>query len=75
MADEQWMSPRLISIGEAAWRIGISRSTAYRAIVAGTLPLRVIMVGGRRKVSSVEVERLLRGEAPYPDPGVTPSAS
>ncbi len=58
----------LLSIEEAANLLGIDRSTAYRAIVDGTFPLSVLIVGKRKKVSKVALMRLLNGE--YEDPTV-----
>ena len=38
-------SPELLSIGQAAAWLGVSRSTLYRAIANGTLPVTPIRLG------------------------------
>lgn len=52
-------SRRAISIPEFCLAMGISRSTAYLLLNAGTL--RTIRLGGRRLVPLSEVDRLLEG--------------
>lgn len=54
----------LISIDEAAILIGISRSTAYRAIATDSFPVPIIRVGGRWRVSREALRRLIDGEEP-----------
>jgi excisionase family DNA binding protein len=53
---------RLLSVGEAAATLGISRTTAYGEIGAGRL--RTIAVGRRRLVSSSAVADFIRGAEP-----------
>ncbi|WP_276970234.1 helix-turn-helix transcriptional regulator [Ferrimicrobium acidiphilum] len=55
----------LMSIEEAAIRLGVERSTAYRAIKNGTFPVKVIVLGGRYKVPRLALDRLLNGEELY----------
>jgi excisionase family DNA binding protein len=52
----------LISVGEAAILLGITRSTAYRAIATNSFPVPIIQVGGRRRVSREALRRLIDGE-------------
>ncbi len=54
----------LLSVDEAAILLGITRSTAYRAIATDTFPVPIIRVGGRWRVSREALRRLLEGEAP-----------
>ena len=51
----------LLSIEETAVLLGVTRSTLYRAVKAGTLPLPTYLIGGRYKVPRLAVERLLAG--------------
>jgi excisionase family DNA binding protein len=59
------MSSKLISIADAAQRLGVSRITGYRWAEAGSLPS--IKLGARRLVPEEAIERLvaqaLAGEA------------
>jgi excisionase family DNA binding protein len=57
---------QLLSVSEAAGRLGISRSSAYVALGAGRL--WSIRIGGRRLVPSSEIARLAGGEAPDQSP-------
>lgn len=52
----------LLSVDEAAILLGITRSTAYRAIATGTFPVSIIRVGGRWRVSREALRRLLDGK-------------
>jgi len=54
----------LLSVDEAAILLGITRSTAYRAIATDTFPVPIIKVGGRWRVSREALRRILDGEAP-----------
>ena len=54
----------LVSIDEAAILIGISRSTAYRAIATNSFPVPIIRVGGRWRISRQALRRLLDGDEP-----------
>lgn len=57
----------LLSIEETAILLGETRSTLYRAVKAGTLPLPVFVIGGRYRIPRASVERLLAGLCPIPD--------
>ena len=54
----------LLSVEEAAILLGQTRSTLYRAIHAGTLPLPVHRVGKRMKIPRAALDRLLAGLDP-----------
>jgi excisionase family DNA binding protein len=54
----------LLSVDEAAIMLGITRSTAYRAIKNGSFPVQVFKVGGHLCIARVSIERLLNGEDP-----------
>lgn len=53
----------LVSIGEAAARLGIARVTAYEQIRKGRFPLPVIRVGSLIKVNRDHLDRYLSGKA------------
>lgn len=53
----------LVSIGDAARRLGIARVTAYEQIRKGRFPLPVIKVGSLLKVNSNHLDRYLTGRA------------
>ena len=55
-------SKTLLSIDEAAILLGITRSTAYRAIHNGTFPVPVIKLGGRLRISRAALDRVLSGD-------------
>jgi len=57
----------LLSIEETAILLGETRSTLYRAVKAGTLPLPVFVIGGRFRIPRASVERLVAGLSPIPD--------
>ena len=52
----------LLSIEETAILLGQSRSSIYRAVEKGDLPLPVFKIAGRWRVPRRAVERLLDGE-------------
>jgi excisionase family DNA binding protein len=52
----------LLSVEETAILLGQSRSSIYRAIDKGDLPLPVVKIGGRWRVPRRAVERLLEGD-------------
>ncbi len=52
----------LLSVGEVAILLGQSRSSLYRAIERGDLPLPSFTINGRRRIPRRAVERLLDGE-------------
>ena len=54
----------LLSVEETAFLLGESRSTLYRAVKAGTLPLPMFRIGARIRIPRVAVERLIDGMAP-----------
>lgn len=51
----------LLSVEEVAILLGETRSTLYRALAAGTLPLPVYIIGARRRIPRRAVERLIAG--------------
>jgi excisionase family DNA binding protein len=55
-------SKPLLSVEETAILLGQSRSSIYRAIERGDLPLPVYKIAGRWRVPRRAVERLLDGE-------------
>ena len=57
----------MLSVEETAILLGETRSTLYRAIQAGTLPLPVYTIGGRLRVPRRAVERLIEGTDSPPD--------
>jgi excisionase family DNA binding protein len=59
----------LLSVEETAILLGETRSTIYRAVKAGTLPLPVLRIGSRIRIPRRAVECLIAGimpEAPAP---------
>ncbi|MGH9131886.1 MAG: helix-turn-helix domain-containing protein [Acidimicrobiales bacterium] len=56
----------LLSVEETAILLGQSRSSIYRAIDKGDLPLPVVKISGRWRVPRRAVERLLEGESAAP---------
>lgn len=52
----------LISVEEAAEMLCQSRSSLYRSISRGELPLRLVTINGRYRIPLVAVERLAAGE-------------
>lgn len=57
----------LLSIEETAILLGETRSTLYRAVQAGSLPLPVYTIGRRLRIPRRAVERLLNGDPPLPN--------
>ncbi|MGH9079689.1 MAG: helix-turn-helix domain-containing protein [Acidimicrobiales bacterium] len=55
------ISKPLLSVEEASVLLGETRSTMYRAVKAGTLPLPVILIGSRIRIPRAAVERLIEG--------------
>lgn len=49
---------------EAAILLGASRSSVYRSIERGDLPLPVFKINGRLRIARRAVERLIAGELP-----------
>lgn len=63
------MTPKpLLSVEEAAILLGETRSTLYRALKAGTLPLPVFRIGSRIRIPRRAVERLIDGLDPEQPP-------
>ena len=54
-------SRSLLSVEEASVLLGVTRSTLYRAIKAGTFPLPVFRIGQRTRIPRRSVDRLLAG--------------
>lgn len=54
----------LLSVEEAAILLGESRSSVYRSIDRGDLPLPVFRINGRLRIPRRAVERLIDGELP-----------
>jgi len=54
----------LLSVEETAALLGETRSTLYRALKAGTLPLPVFRIGSRIRIPRRAVERLIEGLDP-----------
>jgi excisionase family DNA binding protein len=52
----------LLSVEEAAVLLGQSRSSLYRSIHKGDLPLPLIQISGRWRIPRRAVERLVNGE-------------
>jgi excisionase family DNA binding protein len=60
-------SRSLLSVEEASVLLGVTRSTLYRAIKAGTFPLPVFRIGQRTRIPRRSVDRLLAGLPPSPE--------
>lgn len=63
----------LLSVEETAILLGETRSTLYRAVKAGTLPLPMFRIGCRIRIPRSAVERLIAGEAPEQSGSVAPA--
>lgn len=50
----------LVSIGEAAHRLGLHRATVYRMLDSGQLPIDRFQVGNTTKLSWLQIEDWLR---------------
>lgn len=48
-----------MSVDEAAKFLHVSRSTLYESLKNGTCPVKVIQVGGRRRIVTASLRRLL----------------
>ena len=55
------LPPDLLTVPQAAARLGISLATAYRLASSGRLP-GAIKIGSHYRVSVVRLERFLHGE-------------
>ena len=60
----QYNPKPLLSVEETAVLLGETRSTLYRAVKAGTLPLPMFRIGSRIRIPRSAVERLIAGETP-----------
>ena len=56
----------LVSVEDAATLLGVSRSSLYRAIQRGDIPVPVIQINGRYCIPRRAVERLLDGYPGHP---------
>ncbi len=65
-------SKPLLSVEEAANLLGATRSTLYRAVKAGTLPLPVFRIGSRIRIPRLAVENLIAGKDPGHAAPLTP---
>jgi len=63
----------LLSVEETAMLLGETRSTLYRAVKAGTLPLPVFRIGSRIRIPRLAVENLIAGKVPGHVAPSTPS--
>lgn len=54
----------LVRIPEAARRLGIGRSTAYRLIKEGKWPTALVRIGGSQLVPRAEIDRLSSPSVP-----------
>jgi len=52
----------LLSVEEAAAMLGHSRSSLYRAVRRGDLPLPLLRISGRWRIPRRAVERLIDGD-------------
>ncbi len=52
----------LLSVDEVAILLGQSRSSVYRSVARGDLPLPLFRLNGRLRIPRRAVERLLEGE-------------
>ena len=52
----------LVSVEEAAEMLGQSRSSLYRSIAKGDLPLPIWKIAGRYRIPRRAVERLVAGD-------------
>lgn len=62
--DKGWSQRPLLSVEDTAVLLGQSRSSIYRAIERGDLPLPVFTINGRLRIARRSVERLIAGEWP-----------
>ena len=64
MSTRERIAKPLLSVDEVAILLGASRSSVYRSIERGDLPLPVFKINGRLRIARAAVERLLAGETP-----------
>lgn len=63
----------LLSVEETAILLGETRSTLYRAVKAGTLPLPMFRIGSRIRIPRSAVERLIAGDMPGESATIAPA--
>jgi excisionase family DNA binding protein len=51
------------TVAEACRRLGIGTSTGYALIARDEFPVRIVHIGGTRKILKAELTRYLEGEA------------
>jgi predicted DNA-binding transcriptional regulator AlpA len=59
--DEVRSWPATVDVGTAAVALGISRAHMYELIKRGEAPVRVLPLGGRQRVVTASLVRLLEG--------------
>ena len=64
----------LVSVGEAARLMGLSRAAVYRSIHKGDLPVPLLQISGRWRIPRRAVERLIAGELAGHLPEGSPAA-
>ena len=64
------LPPDLLTVAQAAERLGISEVTAYRLVAQGEMP-GAVRVGGQWRVSKPRLERHLHGDPFAPRGSVT----
>lgn len=70
------VSSLMCSVPEAACLLGISPRTASRLIDTGAFPVPVRLIGSRRKISRIQLERYAAGETfPAPAPDLAPDTA
>lgn len=55
--------PLIMRAADLAKVLGVSKDRAYRLIQRGDFDAAVVMVGGRKRISRLALERFLSGEA------------
>lgn len=58
---EELLSTPTVSVPEAGAALGIAKNASYLAAQRGDFPLRVIKIGGKMRVSTAELRKLLLG--------------
>lgn len=62
--DQLRVGPPTLDVGTASAVLGISRAHGYAQAARGQFPCRVIKVGGRYRVVTASLVRLLEGDQP-----------
>jgi len=68
MSESATTDPRTMTVAQAAAVLGISRTTAYECIRAGSIPS--LRLGGRIIVSTRAIDELLDHASVVPDPSI-----